>query len=166
MLTRFGFIAGITIFSIICNSPKIRIMLGSVIFVCSLLIIILTYKKPKCNFAKARIHSIKEFEHESQYKLRFSPKDCSRFPKDYDGEAFYAETPRYENSFKKGKVGDVVDAGWYEYTNKADGTNQIKSVITEKGYYIYARKFVKFYFIALVAGCGVCAWGILSFIIK
>ena len=165
-LFRFGLIAIVMAISILTRNPMLRIMLGATIFLCSLLIIVLTYKKPKCNVAKARIHSLKEFDHETQYNLRFSPKDCALFPENNENEAFYALTPRYENSFKKGEIGDVVDAGWYEYNSKVDGTHQVKSVILEKGYYIYARKFVKFYFIALAAGCGICAWGIISIITK
>lgn len=165
-LIRLGFFATLAAVSVLIGSPMLRVALGGSIVLCALLIIVLTYKKPKCNHAKARIQSIKEFEHESQYNLRFSPKECAIFPKDNEGEAFYATTPRYENSFKKGEVGDTVEAGWYEYNSKMDGSHQIKSIILEKGYYIYARKFVKFYFLALAVGCGICVWGIIGLIAK
>lgn len=166
LLFRLGFFAVITMIGILSRSATMRTLLGATIMLCSLLIIFLTYKKPKHIKGKATITSVKKDEHESQYKLRFKPEDCESVPAGYENEAFYVETPRYEDSFKKGEIGDVVDAGWYEFTSKVDGTRQIKGIICENGFYIYARKFVKFYFLVLAAGSGLLTWGVVSMLMK
>ena len=149
--------------SAISDIPIVRIVLGAMLLLVAVLMTVLTVKKPKCVRGKAIIVSEKHNMNESIYHVKCQPSDFPSVPDGTNGEPFNIETARYDNSYRKGEVGDIVEVGWYTI-KKEDGEPELKCVITEKGFHVHAQKYVKIYALAIAVGVGLCSWGIVELI--